>query len=102
MGQFMAQGFKTVAWGIEHNAAGFVVGFSQEKGGAVPVFTGVGQIIRIVLEAHRLLVKSPAKAPGPGFQVREAEDFHEPAVIAVATLTPDPAVADQIRMVLRI
>jgi hypothetical protein len=102
MGQFVAQGHKALARWIDHDTARFVEGFSQEKGGSIPVFFGVGQVIRVMPKMNRFLVKSPAEPLGPGFQVQEAQDFHEPVVIAVAAITPDLAVTDQVAMVLRI
>jgi len=47
MGQFMAQGHEAVARRMKHDLPGTVAGFGQEKGSAVPIFGGIGQIIRI-------------------------------------------------------
>ena len=74
MGQFVAQGHELVARRMKHDTARFVEGLGQEKGGAVPVFVRIGQVIRIMPEMDRLLAESPADPLSPGFQFREGRN----------------------------
>jgi hypothetical protein len=52
---------------MEHDAAWFMEGLAQKKGGAVPIFPGVGEIIRVVAQMDRLLIKVLTKPLRPSF-----------------------------------
>ena len=102
MGQFMAESRKTVARGMEHDVPGAVAGLGQEKGVPVPVFSGIGQISRIVLEMDRLLVEGNTNFLRPGFQLRERARLQQAIIVLMAFLAPDLIVKNQVAVMHRI
>lgn len=102
MGQFMAEGRETVARRMEHDAPGAVAGLGQEKGGAVPIFGGIGQISRIALEMDRLLLEGGTDFLSPGFQLRKRARLQQAIIILMASLAPDLFVKDQVAVLHRI
>jgi hypothetical protein len=71
VGQFVTQGHELLARRMEHNAAGFMKGFAQEKGAVSPIFPRVREIIRVVVQADRLLSEGFAEPLDPGLQFLE-------------------------------
>jgi len=100
--QFMAQGHQAVARRVEHNFPLIMVGFCQEKGGAVPIFSRIGQVFRVAPEVNRLLAEGPAEPLAPGLQVLEGTPSQQPVIVAMATITPDLPVANQVAMLIRV
>jgi hypothetical protein len=100
--QFMTEGYELVPRGMEHDAAWFVEGLAQEKGGAVPIFLGVGQVGRVAAQVDRLLAKGPAETLRPDFQLRKGPHRPQPIIIAMAAVAPDLVVKDHLVMPIRL